>query len=83
MVVQRSGFDWGTSYDYFYNKKNGLVPSSDIRWAFLYGDCEHEACSVYHGARLTIAYDVFMVTDSERDAVKETTNQSEDIYRAL
>jgi hypothetical protein len=59
------------------------VPSSEIHWAFLYGDCEHEVWPIDHGARLTIAYDVFTVPDTEGDAVEETTIQSEDIYRAL
>jgi len=75
-------FDWGTSSDDFYNKKKGLVSSSDIRWAFLYGDCKHEVWWVSHGARLTVAYDVSTVPDSEREPAEEMTTQSEDIHQA-
>jgi hypothetical protein len=60
-----------------------LVPSSEIRWAFLYGDCEHEVWHVSHGARLTVAYDVFTVPDSEQEPAEENTTQSDDIYQAL
>lgn len=74
-------FRWGTSYHEY--KEKGLVPSTEIQWAFLYGDCEHRVWSVDHGARLTVAFDVFTVPDSERDDVEETTNRSEDIYQAL
>lgn len=75
-------FQWGTSYRDFHVKKLGLVPSTAIRWAFLYGDCRHEVWSVDHGARLSVAYDVFTTPETKRES-NGGTAQSENIYQAL
>jgi hypothetical protein len=75
-------FEWGTPHHDFYHKKLSVVPSTEIRWAFLYGDCRHEVSSVGQGARLSVAYDVFTVPENER-ASDESTAQSDDIYQAL
>lgn len=75
-------FKWGTSYLDFRVKELGLVPSTELRWAFLYGDCRHEVWSVTQGTRLSVAYDVFTIPGTERES-NGGTAQSEDIYQAL
>jgi len=46
-------FDWGTPDSVY--QESGLMPSSVIKWAFLYGDCEHQVKKVENGDRLTVA----------------------------
>lgn len=43
-------FDWGQE----------VAVCSDFKWAFLFGDCEHEVEKVTGGLRLTMAYDIFL-----------------------
>jgi hypothetical protein len=54
LVVRQGGeevrFDWGQE----------ATISTDFKWAFLFGDCEHEVKQVTDGLRLTIAYDLYV-----------------------
>jgi len=83
-VVDHGGpevdFDWGTPYSLFEEK--GLVPSTEIKWAFLYGDCEHHVSEVNDGDRLTAACDVFINPHVPRLA-PESQTQSDTITHAL
>ena len=58
------------------------MPSFEIKWAFLYGDCEHSVKKVENGDRLTIAYDVFTVPNVPRP-VPESQAQTDAIFHAL
>jgi hypothetical protein len=72
----RVKFDWGTP------DKEELRPETRLRWAFLYGDCEHVVRRVNQGNRLTVAYDIFTVPESPRK-VPEDRSQSDAILKAL
>jgi hypothetical protein len=54
LVVRQYGdevrFDWGDE----------VSVSTDFKWAFLFGDCEHNVEYVTSGVRLTIAYDLYV-----------------------
>jgi len=65
-----------------YEYERGKPPTSDLQWAFLYGDCEHEVKKVYKGARLTIAYDVYTVPEARRKLPKDQS-QGGKIYKVL
>jgi hypothetical protein len=54
--------------------QQGTTPSTEIKWAFLYGDCEHEVKKVHKGSRITIAYDIYTVPEAR---VKQPKNQSQ------
>jgi hypothetical protein len=58
------------------------MPTSEIKWAFLYGDCKHSVKKVENGDRLTFAYDVFTIPDLSRP-VPESQIQTDAIYHAL
>jgi len=73
-------FDWGTADSVY--QESGLGPSTEIKWAFLYGDCEHQVKKVEKGDRLTVAYDVFTIPDLPRP-VPESQIQSDAIFHAL
>lgn len=53
-------FDWGDE------------GSTGFKWAFLFGDCEHEVEKVTRGLRPTIAYDIYAGT--AQNDVKEATS---------
>lgn len=55
---------------------------TELKWAFLYGDCEHEVQWVYEGARCTVAYDVFRMSDTHATGARDQT-ASDAIYDAL
>jgi hypothetical protein len=76
----RVKFDWGTPHSFY--QESGLIPSSEIKWAFLYGDCKHSVKKVENGDRLTIAYDVFTIPDLPR-TVPESQAQTDAIFHAL
>jgi hypothetical protein len=46
----------GTSHTFDFAKR---ARSTDISWAFLFSDCEHEVLPVRKGTRVTLAYDVY------------------------
>ena len=84
LCVQHGGpkvkFEWGTPYSIY--QETGLVPSTEIKWAFLYGDCEHSVKKVENGNRLTVAYDVFTIPDLPRP-IPESQIQSDAIVHSL
>lgn len=75
-------FSWYTGYHEYQEK--GLVTSKQIQWAFLYGDCEHQVWPVDAGARLSIAYDVFMMPEVKSVSLAlKGQSQSDNIYQSL